>query len=149
MRKMATVLGAMAMILAVAGCVPTSGPTFATTVQSGHLLTANAGDTVLDARMIQPDLINGTIETGRTVVRFTGSDASKRAVFVRDYVVLSDRYDAALWTPTGVPPSPLPGYTTANQPIVHALLPGEVLPLEGRRLIVVQVRGNVLEYTFE
>jgi hypothetical protein len=142
------ILGGVLGVLALAGCAPTSGPTFATPAQPDQALTANVGDTVLDARTILPDLLWGTTETGRTIVRFTGVDG-RRAVFTREHLVLTDRFDSALWTPAGVPPSPLPGYTTATQPLRLALRPGEVLPLEGRRLTVRGVSRNSLQYTVE
>ncbi|HJQ57924.1 MAG TPA: hypothetical protein VJ890_13520 [Vineibacter sp.] len=148
MRLMTAILGAMLGALAMAGCAPTSGPTFATSADPGQTLTANVGDTVLDARTVLPDLMWGTIETGRTIVRFTRVDG-RRAVFTRDHLVLSDRFDSALWTPTGVPVSPIAGYTTATQPLEIALRPGEIMPLEGRRLTVRGVSRNSLQYTLE
>lgn len=148
MRGVAAILAIAMAGLAAAGCAPTSEPTFATPVQPGQILTANLGDTVLDARHVEPELFLGTVETGRTVVRFTAVDG-RRAVFVRQHMIRSDSFEAELWTPVGVPPPPLAGYTSTTQPLTLALRVGEVMPLAGRRLTVRGVSRNSLQYSLD
>ena len=154
----ATMILGMALVLA--GAAACTGddirqPVFA--APPGPALTANVGDTVMDVQIMRPRLsaigaagmAGGGYEIGRMRVEFAGVQ-DRRAVLIRHYLAqtVDNNNTAPLWTPTGVPPQE-PGYVAAAQPQAVALAPGEVLPLEGRTLIVNRVDSNVLEYAVE
>jgi hypothetical protein len=150
-----TILGMAFVLASAAGCSQGDmrQPVFA--APPAPALTANVGDTVMDVRIMRPRLsaigMAGTVggyEIGRVRVEFAGVQ-NRRAVLIRHYLAQTvDHHVAPLWTPTGVPSSD-PGYVAAAQPQAVALEPGEVLPLEGRLLIVRRVDPATLEYTVE
>jgi hypothetical protein len=150
-----TILGMAFMVAGVAACAESDmrQPVFA--APPAPALTANVGDTVMDVRIMRPRLsaigvagTTGGYEIGRVRVEFAGVQ-NRRAVLIRHYLAQTvDTNVAPLWTPTGVPSSDA-GYVAAAQPQPVALEAGEILPLEGRKLIVRRVDPATLEYTVE
>jgi hypothetical protein len=141
------------MMLGLAACDVNNGRQIALASPAGPALSAGTGDTVMDVRVVRPPLSAvgligyGSSELGRVVVRFTGTRDGK-AVLVRQDLVKTDADVAPPWAPVGVS-SADSGYAAAAQPIAIALAPGEVLPLEGRRLTVRAIAQGRLDYTVE
>lgn len=145
-------LGAVAVLLALGACTVNYGRQSALVTNAGEALSANAGDTVMDTRILRGGFSalalvdHGGSEYGRVLVRFMGAQGGKAVLVRNDLVMNSD--GSPLWVPVGVS-SPASDYAAAAQPITLLLGPGEYLPLEGRRLVIRRVSRDTLEYAVE
>jgi len=145
-------LGAIAVVMTLAACTLNYGRQSALVTTAGEALSANAGDTVMDVRILRGGFSalalvdHGGSEYGRVLVRFTGAQGGKAVLVRNDLVMNSD--GPPLWVPVGVS-SPATDYAAAAQPITLLLGPGEYLPLEGRRLVIRRVSRDTLEYAVE
>ena len=145
-------LAAVAILVGLTACTVNYGRQATLVTTSGDQLSANAGDTVMDVRILRGGpsalalVVHGGSEAQRVIVRFTGAQGGK-AVLVRNDLVMSGDNPLS-WVPAGVT-SPEANYAAAAQPITLVLGPGEYLPLEGRRLVVRRVSRDTLEYTVE
>jgi len=152
MRGIVRSLGAGAVLLTVAACTVNYERQAALVTTAGEALSANAGDTVMDMRILRggPSALalvdHGGSEAARVIVRFTGAQGGKAVLMRHDLVMNSD--GPPLWVPVGVS-SLATDYAAAAQPITLLLGPGEYMPLEGRRLIIRRVSRNALEYAVE
>ncbi len=145
-------LAAVAILAGLTACTVNYGRQATLVTTAGDQLSANAGDTVMDVRILRggPSALalvaHGGSEAQRVIVRFTGAQGGKAVLVRNDLVMSSD--NPLLWVPAGVA-SPESNYAAAAQPITLVLGPGEYLPLEGRRLVVRRVSRDTLEYTVE